>query len=179
MDTSLARKLDGMKRWRDGLLGDLAAAGEARLTWRPGGTAWSALDTVQHLVLVEEGVVGYARKKLLGPPQPDGGLPGRLRFALFVAAMRSPLRFRAPVPQVLPKETVPLARLQERWTEGGAALRALLEGLGEEREQALFFRHPVAGPLGPAETVAFLHEHGRHHEAILRRAWASPGAPAA
>lgn len=179
MDERLGRKLGEMESWREAFLGNLAPAGEARLSWRPGETAWSALDTVQHLVLVEEGVVGYARKKLLGPPQPDGGLPGRLRFALFVAAMRSPLRFRAPVPQVLPTETLPLATLSERWRANGSALRALLSGLGEERASALFFRHPVAGPLGPAETVAFLHEHGRHHEAILRRAWASPGAPAA
>lgn len=177
MDAKLGAKLEGMESWRGAFLAGLAAAPEARLAWRPGGSSWSALDTVQHLVLVEEGVAGYARKKLLGPPQAGGGLPGRLRFALFVAAMRSPLRFRAPVPQVLPQETLPLPELSERWASAGRALRALLEGLGQERERALFFRHPVAGPLDPAGTVAFLHEHGRHHEAILRRAWSSPGAP--
>lgn len=177
MDANLQHRLDDMEDWRDAFLVALGVEPEARLAWREGGTAWSALDTVQHLVLVEEGVVGYARKKLQGPPQAAGGLGSRVRLGLLVAGLRSPLRFRAPAPQVVPSETLPLATLRARWEASGAALRTLLSGLGPERLGALFFRHPVAGPLDPHGTLRFLLEHARHHDALVRRALASPAAP--
>lgn len=177
MDADLAHRLDALEGWRDAFLVTLGIEPEARLAWRPGGTAWSALDTVQHLVLVEEGVVGYARKKLLGPPQPAGGPATRLRLGLLVAGLRSPLRFRAPAQQVIPSQTLPLATLKGRWEASGAALRTLVAGLPGERSGALFFRHPVAGPLDPKGTLRFLHEHARHHDAIVRRALTSPAAP--
>jgi hypothetical protein len=177
MPKSLAARLDGMDASRDRLLGGLAALGPARLAFRAGGQGWNALDVVQHLVLVEEGVAGYARKKLLAPPQP---LPwnGRLRLLALVALLRSPARVAAPAPQVIPQETLPLDALSERWRTAGAALRELVLALPAERAGSLFFRHPIAGPLDPSGTLVFLDEHVRHHEAQLRRIGRAPGCPA-
>jgi len=169
-------RLDDLDRWKDAFLGALSATSPARLEFRANGAGWNALDVVQHLVLVEEGVLAYARKKLLAPPQPVS-IVDRGKLALLVGVLRSPIRFRAPVAQVVPSETLPLERSAERWDQSRRDLRTLLLGLPAERRGALFFRHPAAGGLDPAGTLVFLHEHARHHEAQVRRIERAPGAP--
>ena len=176
MKSRIENRLDDLDRWKDAFLGSLADLGPERLAFRADGAGWNALDVVQHLVLVEEGVLAYARKKLLAPPQPVS-IVERGKLALLVGVLRSPIRFRAPVAQVVPSETLPLERSAERWDQSRRDLRTLLLGLPEERRAALFFRHPAAGGLDPAGTLVFLHEHARHHEAQVRRIGRAPGAP--
>ena len=177
MPKSLALRLDAMAARRDALLAGLASRSPERLAFRAGGKGWNALDVVQHLALVEESVVGYARKKLLAPPQPvpwNGGL----RLIALVAVLRSPARVAAPAAQVIPQETLPLDALSERWRAAGAALRDVVLALPAERAKGLLFRHPIAGPLDPSGTLVFLDEHVRHHEAQLARIARAPGCPA-
>ena len=168
MTSRIEKRLDDLDRWKDAFLGSLSSGSPERLTLRANGVGWNALDVVQHLVLVEEGVLSYARKKLLAPPQPIS-IVDRGKLALLVGVLRSPIRFRAPVAQVVPSETLPLERSAERWDQSRRDLRTLLLGLPEERREALFFRHPAAGGLDPAGTLVFVHEHARHHEAQVRR----------
>ena len=177
MQKDLARRLDAMDGRKDSLLGALAERSPARLAFRPGAASWSALDVVQHLVLVEEGVVGYARKKLLGPPQPVS-LGDRARLALLVGVLKSPVRFRAPAPQVIPEKTLPLDDLAARWRTARTELRGVLATLPADRLRSLFFRHPLGGPLDASGTLTFLDEHVRHHEAQLVRIWRAAGLPA-
>ena len=176
MPDDLGKRLDDMDDWKDALLGALAIESPERLAFRPDGNGWCALDVVQHLVLVEEGVLGYARKKLLAPPQPVG-LRDRARLALLVALLRSPVRVKAPAPQVVPSETLPLAASSERWAKARQGLREILGGLPAERLRSLFFRHPIAGPLDPAGTLRFLQEHALHHDAQVRRLFRAPDCP--
>ena len=176
MRQSLERRLDGMDEWKDALLGALSAHGPERLGFRPGGQGWCVLDVVQHLALVEEGVVAYARKKVQAPVQPVPFL-GRARLLLLAGVMRSPIRVRAPIPQVVPAETLPLDESSARWEEARGALRDLLVSLPEERRRAFVFRHPVAGPLDAAGTLTFVDEHAKHHDAQIRRIWRAPGCP--
>jgi hypothetical protein len=176
MQQGLKRRLDGMDEWRDALVGRLSGQSQERLAFRPGGKGWCALDVVQHLVLVEEGVLGYARKKLQGPPQAVS-LVDRAKLISLVLVLKSPVRFRAPAPQVVPAETFPLPELEARWKNVREGFRELLGSLPEERLSALLFRHPLGGPLDAAGTLTFLDEHARHHDAQLRRIWRAPGCP--
>jgi len=176
MQKDLARRLDELDGWRDFLLASLAVESSGKLAFRPEGGGWCALDVVQHLVLVEEGVAGYARKKLRGAPQPVAAA-ARARLVLLVLVLRSPVRVAAPSAQVVPAETRPLDELAARWRKAGGELRDLVLALPDERRRCLFFRHPFAGPLDPGGTLTFVREHARHHGAQLRRIWRSPGCP--
>lgn len=174
MRTDHATRLDAMDARRDAFLGVLAGLAPERLALRPPGGGWCALDVAQHLVLVEESVLGYARKKTLGAPQPVP-LLDRARLALLVGVLRSPIRFRAPAPQVVPAETIPLEASAARWGAARVALRAFLAELPEERHRSLFFRHPISGALDVAGTLTFLDEHVRHHEVQVARIWRAAG----
>lgn len=171
------RRLDEMDDWKDALLGTLSIESPERLAFRRGGKGWCALDVVRHLVLVEKAVVGYARKKLQAPPQPVPPLD-RAKLALLTVVLRSPLRFRAPVPAVIPEETFPLAELSDQWKKVRGELREILGSLPEERRKALLFRHPIGGALDPRGTLDFVHEHAKHHDAQIRRIRRAPGVPA-
>ena len=140
MPKDLGRRLDEMDRWKLALLGSLSAHGAERLGFRPEGKGWCALDVVHHLVLVEEGVLSYARKKVQAPPQPVS-LRDRARLALLVGILRSPIRVRAPMPQVVPGETLPLDGLSARWKDARGELREFLVSLPEGRRRA-----PSKGP---------------------------------
>ncbi len=177
MQQDLERRLDDMDDWKDALLGALSIESAERLAFRPEGKGWCALDVVQHLVLVEEGVVGYARKKLQAPPQPVS-LRDRAKLALLVLVLRSPIRFRAPVPQVIPEETLPLTEISVRWEKVRRELRVILVALPVERRKTLLFRHPIGGALDPSGTLDFLEEHAKHHDAQIRRIQRTPGVPA-
>lgn len=177
MKHDLERRLDEMDGWKDALLASLSRESGERLAFRPEGKGWCALDVAQHLVLVEEGVAGYARKKLQGPPQPVP-LLDRAKLGLLVVILKSPIRFRAPVPQVIPAETFPLATISARWEKVRRELRELLGALPPERRRTLLFRHPIGGALDPAGTLTFLQEHAFHHDAQIRRNWRAPGCPA-
>jgi hypothetical protein len=177
MQKDLERRLDDMDDWKDALLGALSIESPERLAFRAGGKGWCALDVVQHLVLVEESVVGYARKKLQGKPQPVPAL-GRAKLALLVLILRSPVRFRAPTTLVIPAETFPLAELSVRWGNVRVHFREILGSLPDERRRTLLFRHPIGGALDPLGTLDFVHEHAKHHDAQIRRTWRSPGVPA-
>jgi len=177
MQHDLERRLDDLDGWKNALLGSLAAESAGRLAFRPEGKGWCALDVVQHLVLLEEGVVGYARKKLQAPPQ---AVPfrDRAKLALLLVVLKSPLRFRAPVPQVIPEVTFPLAEVSARWESIRGDLRELLGSLPQGRQRTLLFRHPIGGALDPAGTLDFIGAHAKHHEAQLRRIRRAPGCPA-
>lgn len=177
MQKDFERRLDDLDDWKDALLGSLAIESPERLAFRPEGKGWCALDVVQHLVLVEESVVGYARKKLQGPPQRVPALD-RAKLALLVLILRSPVRFRAPTPVVIPAETFPLAELSVRWGKVREDLREILVSLPDERRKTLLFRHPIGGALDPQGTLDFVHEHAEHHDAQIRRIRRMPGVPA-
>jgi hypothetical protein len=177
MQNDFERRVDELDDWKDALLGSLAIESLERLAFRPDGKGWCALDVVQHLVLVEEGVVGYARKKLQAPPQ-SVPLLDKAKLALLVLVLRSPIRFRAPVPQVIPEETFPLAEISARWERVRRDLREILGSLPAERRKTLLFRHPIGGALDPSGTLDFLDEHAKHHDAQIRRIRRAPGVPA-
>ena len=177
MQHDLERSLDDLDDGKNALLGSLALESPERLAFRLEGKGWCALDVVQHLVLVEEGVVGYARKKLMAPPQPIAILD-RSKLALLLLVLKSPIRFRAPVPQVIPEETFPLAEISARWTKARGELRELVGSLPPERRKTLLFRHPIGGALDPAGTLGFIDAHAKHHDAQLRRIRRAPGCPA-
>ena len=136
---------------------------------RPG--RWSALQVLHHVVESEAATLGYVRKKMqAGSALPRAGLASRLRRMAVALALASPLRFRAPaVVGTVPDEVDP-ARLRERWEAVRGDLRELLDTFPPEVQGRLVFRHPFAGRMGLADTLAVLQAHLDHHVPQVERA---------
>jgi hypothetical protein len=89
--------------------------------FQPDPSSWSLAGVVQHLILVEEGLVRYGREQAAHRP-PWVRLRTRLRERMVLAALGRDLRIRAPVPDIVPQSHVPLAALAPRWEAARADL---------------------------------------------------------
>src|SRR5712691_8668640 len=127
----LERRIGRLERQRAALLRELNAMSPARLVFHPAPGSWSALDLVEHLVLVEEAVLGGipgrpAVRSLADSARAAVVLP--LLYLTFARGRRLP----APSRAILPVGGSSLAQLEARWTRARANLRAVLQLMGPE-----------------------------------------------
>lgn len=175
MTPHLAQPFQRLEASRARALALLDPHGREALNRPPGPGRWSALQVLHHVVESEAATLGYVRKKMQGGSTlPPAGLASRLRRTAVALALASPLRFRAPAVAATVPDQVDPAALRERWETVRRDLRELLDGFPPEIEGRLVFRHPVAGRLGLADTLAVLQAHLDHHLPQVRRALSGP-----
>ena len=145
----------------------------ARLAFHPAPASWSALDLVEHLVLVEEAVLRGIPDRPPTRSLADSARAAMVLPILFLTFARGG-RFRAPTREVLPVGGSSLAQLDARWTRARANLRAVLQLMGPEDLSRPFFRHPVIGWLTTLEGLGFLERHVGHHLRQVERIRAMP-----
>ncbi|CAN5624100.1 hypothetical protein BH23GEM11_BH23GEM11_01000 [soil metagenome] len=144
------------------------------------GGGWSAVQVLQHLLLVEELVLSGldgTTERGRGTPRKTlrdrvGGLAVSLVFLLRI-------RVRMPTRRVDPDPALPFAEVEERWSTVGLDLARRLRQANAEEPARTVLRHPVSGPLSAAQTSAFLLAHMRHHERQLQRILAAVAGPTA
>ena len=146
-----------------------------QLTFRPAPNAWSALDVIEHLVKVEEGIASRIR------PRESRGLIETARAKAALVAMYVVFGFRGrvkvPVQAVLPLGGATLSDLASRWEAAQAALEERLEGFGPGDWSRPMMRHPLLGQLTPAEGLGFIHRHMGHHSRQIERIRRAPRFP--
>ena len=153
-----------LEQARSRALALLEGLGATALNRPPGPGRWSALQVLHHVVESEAGTLGYVRKKMqAGAGLPRSGVASRLRRATLQLALALPLRFRAPAVAASVPDAIDPDALRARWAEVRRAWRELLDG-------RLVFRHPVAGRLSLADTLAVLQAHLDHHVPQVKRA---------
>jgi hypothetical protein len=153
----------------------LRACPAPQLQLRRAPQSWSINEILHHLVLAEGFAVSYLAKKLerfssLKKTSWSAGL----RSFILKWALRSPLKFKAPSPLVLPAPGLALEDLHEQWESGRRTLQNLLGRITPEMAQLALYRHPVAGLLTVVQMLTFMQEHFDHHlhqiEKILKSA---------
>jgi hypothetical protein len=171
MRPDFGRRLERLEASRARALSLLARHDSPALNRAPGPGRWSALQVLHHVIESEAATLGYIRKKMqAGASLPQAGFGSFLRRAAVQLGLVLPLRFRAPaVAAVVPDVTDPAA-LRARWEEVRTGWRQLLGALPADLEGRLLFRHPVAGRMGLADTLAVLQAHLDHHVPQVERA---------
>ena len=178
MERELQAAFDDIEAQRIRLIGSVRTMTPAQQEFRPAEASWCVLDVIQHLVLSEEQFLAYGRKKASAAPEAPT-LTSRALAAAVVAFMKSPLRVKAPVASVLPREVVPLADLAPRWEAARDGLRALVAGLPRERLGKVLFKHPVAGKITALSGLEFFFAHVGHYLGQIARIKEAPGFPRA
>ena len=126
------------------------------------------------MVESEAATLGYVRKKMqAGASLPPAGLGSRLRRVAVQLGLALPLRFRAPAVAAVVPDLVEPALLRARWDEVRAGWRELLAAFPADLAGRLVFRHPFAGRMGLADTLAVLQAHLDHHVPQVQRALVS------
>jgi uncharacterized damage-inducible protein DinB len=164
----LARSLDRLERRRAALLASLASLTPEQLGHRPGPERWHTLDIVEHVVTVEERILGALATRP-GPLPFGARVQGGLRLTALRVYLRSGGRIQAPTRAILPQGGVSLDQLRERWDRTRAGYRTALESFDRTDLVRPMMKHPIIGKLTPLQTLNFLDSHLAHHARQIRR----------
>ncbi len=155
------------------LFADLAGYTDEQLNRRPADGGWSAIQTLHHLLLIEELSLAYVRKKLsFNPTVEKVNWNTQLRSLLLRAYLRSPLKRKAPayVGDANLPAFATLAETRVRWEQGRQAWRQFLSELPDELLDKQVYKQPFAGRLGWLQTIGFFEGHFRRHRKQVWRA---------
>jgi uncharacterized damage-inducible protein DinB len=134
----------------------------------PSPGSWSVAQVIAHLALAEARSVDYLEHKLRSGDHAPVGASSGPRLLLLRAALRLPLRFKAPaVVATLPPCTFVEAR--QAWDQVRSRMAAAYAALPPEVAIHGLFKHPSAGRFDPVQGLAFMRGHVRHHRAQILR----------
>ena len=157
----------------DALLNELALLGDERLNRRPADGGWSAMQTLYHLILVDENSLAYLHKKLSFNPQMEkAGLGAWARGIMLHAFLRAPFKFKAP--KSAGNENIPetgnFAEILARWQKIRLEWMNFFQGMPVEILDKAVYKHPRAGRLGWLQMIYFFGSHFERHRRQIRRA---------
>lgn len=155
------------------LLNQLAPLGDDLLNKKPADGGWSAMQTLHHLILVEENSLAYIHKKLsFQPILEKAGFKSALRGFLLQISLRSPFKFKAP--KAAAAERIPdsafFLETRARWKKIRLEWTTFLDSMPEKLTEKAVFNHPLAGRLSWIHTIGFMAEHFERHRGQVLRA---------
>lgn len=154
------------------LLDDLARLPDDLLNRTPADHGWSAIQTMHHLMLVEEQSMAYLRKKLSFNPElkPAGWMAG-VKMLLLKLSLISPFKFKAPKAASDPIPTTDtLEAVKSRWLKIRQEWETFFAEMPEVWEDKAVYRHPRIGLINWLQTIDFLSSHFDRHKAQIKRA---------
>jgi uncharacterized damage-inducible protein DinB len=164
-----------MERQRRKVLAEAEGMAAEQLTYRPAEGSWSALEVVEHLVKVEEGIVSRVRPR--EPRTWQEAARAKLGLETISVYFLLGRRLKAPAQAILPQGGATLTDLRSRWESVRHAMRRTLDGFGPAELARPMMRHPIIGLLTPAQTLTFILRHIAHHRRQITRIQRSPGYP--
>ncbi|MCB0706205.1 MAG: DinB family protein [Saprospiraceae bacterium] len=148
------------------LFQDLDKFDESRLNTPPGPEKWSALQTLEHVYLVEDMTHRYLVKKLgFNPTLKPADFMTAFRRIFLVLYLRTPIPFPAPKPVATDKfpATSDYEELKNRFRSHRKSFKTFLAGIAPETMNAQLYNHLVVGRLDGKGMLLFLQEHFRRH----------------
>jgi len=157
----------------ESLLNELIPLGDERLNRKPADGGWSAIQTLHHLILVEENSMAYIHKKLsFNPPLEKAGLSSWWRSLLLRATLWTPFKFKAP--KSAGNERIPesgtLQEVDARWKKIRAEWTAFFEKMSPDLLDKAAYNHPRAGRLSWLHMLDFFSSHFERHRRQVHKA---------
>ena len=166
----LQQRFDQIELNRARLFTALRSCSSAQLHSRPKPEAWSINEIIHHVALAESFAVAYLEKKLDKiSTVKKASWRAVWRTFLLKWVLRSPLKFKAPSPLVLPASGLELSELDTQWQSHRQKLQTLLARVTPEMLSLALYRHPVTGLMTVAQMLTFIEEHFAHHAAQIDR----------
>ncbi len=173
----LQQRFEQIEVTRARLFTALRSCSPTQLHTRPKPEAWSINEIIHHVVLAESYAVAYLEKKL-NTISSVKKVSWRATWRTFLLkwVLRSPLKFQAPSPLVLPSPGLELSELATQWQSHRQKLQTLLARVTPEMLALALYRHPVTGLMNVAQMLTFIEEHFAHHAAQIERLRKEPHA---
>ena len=164
-----------LEQRREALLREFESLTREQLAFQPGPEAWSIEQVIEHLLLVEGGIVERVTTR---PPRAVRfRVRDRIGYAAVWVVLNYGFRIKAPIQSVLPRNGITLAAAAEQWRLMLRLLSAHIETVRDEDLRLTVFKHPIGGPMTLAEALLFIKRHFDHHLRQIARIRNSPGFP--
>jgi hypothetical protein len=152
------KQLDRIEQKRRDLLAVVTALDPRVATTRPLSDAWSVAEIIEHLVLVENTVIGdfSALDALVERPR---RLKDRILYRVVMFVLRFRIRVKAPSRAMVPTGRWSLTEAISIWEENHRRLRRYVESLDRTGLRRQVFRHPITGPVDVAQGIAMMEAH--------------------
>ena len=171
----LQTQFDTLESRRQGLMETLRATTPEQLTFHPPDGGWSLLEVAEHMLRVEEAFCQQMAKGEVVAERRTFSEWCRLRLVRFWLSVG--LKARAPK-RVKPQGEWSLDEIDQRWSTLRQTLQGELEAVQPEDLGRFIARHPVAGNVTLADSMAFLCQHFDHHLRQMKRVRGAAGFPA-
>ena len=173
MTASAQRQLDQLDEETKALLDELESCSHPALNTAPEPGAWSAVQTMHHLLLSEALSLAYLRKKLSFDPElQPAGWAEKSREWFLRLFYKTGFKRKAPLMisgDKLPTEAT-LAATRAEWLAMRKDFREYLSGLAPELFAKSVFKHPIVGRMSLEGMLYFHWVHFRHHRKQVRAA---------
>lgn len=155
------------------LLNHLALLDDDLLNKKPANGGWSAMQTLHHLILVEENSLAYIHKKLSFHPNLEkAGIQSLFRSILLQITLRSPFKFKAP--KAAAAERIPdfalFADTRARWEQIRLEWTIFFDNMPVDLSEKAVYNHPIAGRLSWIHMLDFMQTHFERHRGQVLRA---------
>jgi uncharacterized damage-inducible protein DinB len=160
-----------LEQSRTSLLASVEGRTAEELARRPGPDAWSALEILDHLSLVERGIAArlaslVEQARQLGPDHATDSVLRSLDAFSITTATR---RFQAP-PRLHPRDDLTLAETVAALRTTRARLLEAVEALDGLAIAGIRFPHPMLGEFNLYQWILFVGQHEERHTKQIRRA---------
>jgi hypothetical protein len=152
-------------KW-DAMMKDVPAIAHAI---KPVPHVWSALEIMQHLIMVEKMSLAYLKKKNQAASLPPAGLMNGVKRLLIKYYARIPFKVKAPsmVDVPLPPGSTYDSLMME-WKDIRSQTQVFIASLSSERRSSLIYRHVIFGMVSIDLMLLFIHEHFNRHFGQLK-----------
>lgn len=143
----------------------------AQLHFKTAPDHWSMVQVADHLYHSEKLAFEYIRKKLNSDmlKEPDAGVGSVVRRMFLNAALGLPIKYKAPLPALIPSSDRKLSEVKEDWAALRKDYRHLMENLDKPFFQKELFKHPIAGKMKLDDAFRFMHQHTERHVKQVER----------
>lgn len=150
------------------LLDDLAHLEPRELSFKPDPRSWSILETVQHLVLAEQDVIGNARFTDT-PTFRRRDLRSVFGYPAVFLVLYYGVPWPVPSTGMIPDGRATLAELRSQWSDLHAWLQRYIDRLTPATIKRAVFYHPLTGPITVKQTLVLSHIHLTCHTRQIGR----------
>ena len=177
IDLTLEQHLEGLRETR-ALLLERGLAFKQNLATKPDSESWSALEVLEHVLIVEGRVQEQVRRSSAKLDIAKRvGVAAFIKSKIFALIVRLQVRVKVPTKEILPIGKMSLEEVQQKFAELDADWENVLSQYNGSGLKLGVFKHPRFGWFSVRQTLDFLRGHTVHHLSQLERLTTAKATP--
>jgi len=133
----------------------------------PADGKWSAMMTVHHVMLAEQGGLAYCLKKLSFNPELDEATEDQISLESKVPYMLRSPKYKAVAPPMIAgpnlDNTLTVNVAFSKWDELRSSMKSFLDDQPDARFSKALYKHPIAGKMRLQGMMMFFDGHQDSH----------------